>query len=394
MTQLRILVTRHPPHTTHFTAQCVGRPYRIHRPRGAMVALIAVCIPVMLVLAAFCINLCFMELTRTELRVATDAATRAAGRQLALTGQTSLAIEEGMAAASRNTVAGQPFALSSTDFEFGESIRTTVGRYSFTAPSNHPNAVRVLGARTSTSVAGRIPLVFGRAIGVESFQATQSSISTQIELDVAIVIDRSGSMAYGSNESTKNSSSPPAAAPDGWTFGQAAPPECRWRDLVAALDSFLNNLSETPQTENVALVTYSSSPAIDQYLTDDYSAIMDAADVHTQSFAGGSTGIGYGIEQGIAALDANGSRIWAVKAIVVMTDGIHNTGTDPIASANQAGNAGITLYTITFSNEADQAKMKQVAKKGKGQHFHADTSDKLIDVFKEVARSLPTLLTE
>lgn len=52
-----------------------------HR-RGVVVPLVAVILPVIMILAAFAVNLSYIELTRTELRIAADAATRAAGRTL------------------------------------------------------------------------------------------------------------------------------------------------------------------------------------------------------------------------------------------------------------------------------------------------------------------------
>ena len=48
--------------------------------RAAMMVLIAVCLPLCLIMAAFAINVAWMQLVRTELRTATDAAARAAGR--------------------------------------------------------------------------------------------------------------------------------------------------------------------------------------------------------------------------------------------------------------------------------------------------------------------------
>ena len=58
---------------------------RWHTPRkrrGTITALTAVLLPVLLILSVFSINVAYMQLTKTELKVATDAATRAAGRAL------------------------------------------------------------------------------------------------------------------------------------------------------------------------------------------------------------------------------------------------------------------------------------------------------------------------
>ena len=64
------------------TMTCCQRPPRVEyssRRRGAMLPLVAILLPVLLVVGSLVINIAYMELTRTELQVASDAATRAAG---------------------------------------------------------------------------------------------------------------------------------------------------------------------------------------------------------------------------------------------------------------------------------------------------------------------------
>jgi hypothetical protein len=87
------------------------------------------------------------------------------------------------------------------------------------------------------------------------------------------------------------------------------------------------------------------------------------------------------------------ARPWANKVIVVLTDGIHNTGTDPIYAANEASNEKILIFTITFALEADQALMSQVASIGMGKHYHATSGVALNEVFRDIARTLPILIT-
>ena len=49
---------------------------------GAIVPLFAILLPVLLILAAFAVNISFYQLTATELRIATDVASHAGGRSL------------------------------------------------------------------------------------------------------------------------------------------------------------------------------------------------------------------------------------------------------------------------------------------------------------------------
>ena len=61
---------------------------RINR-RAAMLVLIAVCLPLCIIMAAFAIDVAWMQLVRTELRTSTDAAARAAAKELSLSQDTT-----------------------------------------------------------------------------------------------------------------------------------------------------------------------------------------------------------------------------------------------------------------------------------------------------------------
>jgi hypothetical protein len=231
-------------------------------------------------------------------------------------------------------------------------------------------------------------------MSVSTFEPIQSATVSQVELDVAILLDRSGSMAYAPTESS-GSGSPPASAPAGWDYGDEVPKGARWLDAVAGVNAFLSALEQTPQSEQVALVTYNGDPTIDVNLTDDYSVFGDAMKAYSVSFGGGKTNIGGAIQLGqLALFDSMFERPWATKAIVVLTDGQHNTGTSATVAAADAGSNGIAVYTITFSDEAAQSEMLEVADMGGGVHVHASTGTELNDAFRQIATSLPTLLTD
>ncbi len=366
---------------------------------GVVVPLVAIMLPVIMILAGFAVNLSYIELTRTELRIAADAATRAAGRTLVNTNDFDLARNAARQAATRNKVAGNVLQLEDADIEFGLSQRTSLAqRYSFVPGGLTPNAVRVNARRDASSLSGAISMILPMSGAAGSFNTLQSAVSSPVELDVALVLDRSGSMAYGDTEESYNmavAGLPPSSAPAGWAFCDAAPPGSRWRDLLAGVAVFNNALNNSYSNEHLALVTYSNSATREQDLTSDYSTIMTAMDSYTSSLCSGSTNVGGGIYEAIDTLgNVAAMRPWAAKVIVVLTDGRHNTGSSPEGAATSAFNAGITVYTITFSAEADQSRMATVAQNGGGKHFHAASGIALQQAFTDIARSLPTLLTD
>ena len=95
-----------------------------------------------------------------------------------------------------------------------------------------------------------------------------------------------------------------------------------------------------------------------------------------------------------AATDPTYARDFASKVVVLMTDGVHNYGRNPLSAANSLADEGVTVFTITFSDEADQPRMQEVANRTGGKHFHAITAVQLQNAFREIARSLPMLITK
>ena len=363
--------------------------------RGAIVVLVAIAIPLMLLLSAIAINLAYLDLCRTELYTASDAASRASGREFTVTQSQAQAIVRGKQVALLNTVAGTGLGLRDSDFTFGLSTRAnTASRYSFDPSEPKKNSVRISAMRNSSSLDGPIALFLPSIVKSSNVNISQTSTSTAIEVDIALVLDRSGSMAFAIDE-VAEPFAVPYSAPPGWEFGDPAPPICRWRDLQLAVNTFLSIVNSSALNEFVSLSSYSHVATTEVSLTTNYAAISAALQPYTDSFQAGATNIGGGINEGIGALFSSPlARPYAAKVIVVMTDGIHNAGTYPIGPAEAAAINGVLIFAITFSNEADQYLMQQVAARGGGRHFHANSAADLVNAFQEIARALPNLLTQ
>lgn len=346
---------------------------RRHQRRGAMLVFILVCLPVILAFAVFAINVAWMQLTRTELRTATDAAARAGSRTLSLTQNIGEARAASVAAARNNLVAGDPLLLAPSDLQFGHTPSQASGLWKFSprSPSaDDINSVRVTGRRVAGSPSGPVSMLFTGLFDSTTFQPVKVATATHIDRDVVLVLDRSGSMVNDPH-----------------------PSGTRWGDLKVAVETFLVLLRQTPQSEQVGLATYATEATLDLPLTLDYSAVMNQVN---ETMCEGSTAIGKGIYAGQSLANQAGfSRPFAAKTMVVMTDGIHNEGVSPLpAAADCRAQSDITVHTITFSPGADQLQMKEAARLGGGQHWHADDQASLIRVFEEIANNLPTLLTE
>ena len=199
---------------------------------GAMLVLVAVCFPLFLIMAAFAVDLAWMQLVRTELRTATDAASRAGAKTLSLRQSEADARAEAKVAARRNPVAGEPLALSDPDIEVGlgaQSSRTS--RFVFQSGGSLLNAVRVTGRRTSGSAGGPVSLFLGRVMGVSHFEPQHVATSTQLDRDICLVVDRSGSMMRALNSRTVpgGSCNPPDPTRSRWGALTFAVPPVSWR---------------------------------------------------------------------------------------------------------------------------------------------------------------------
>jgi Mg-chelatase subunit ChlD len=107
------------------------------------------------------------------------------------------------------------------------------------------------------------------------------------------------------------------------------------------------------------------------------------------------TAIGEGLLMGSDAFQTDAmSRSFAEKTIILMTDGNHNTGQSPAETVLTAKARGDTVHCITFGAGANQTLMADVAIAGGGIYLHAPDGASLIDAFRQIARTLPILLTE
>jgi Flp pilus assembly protein TadG len=226
--------------------------------RGAIAPLFAFIFPVLMIFAGFAINLAYMQLVTTELKIAADATCHAGGRAMSLrqqdpdnpdgTKQEHIAYALGQIDAITNQMAqanlvggkamsvGQAGSSSQIQLDFGRSVRSNngYGMYDFSSipyeevssGTTRPSSLAVT-ANAPTSAVFRMfafkkgnyadrNLVAsemdwkknsgnsdGKGIltnGLNDFNPVRRSIATQVDRDIALVLDRSGSMLYYQDE--------------------------------------------------------------------------------------------------------------------------------------------------------------------------------------------------
>jgi Ca-activated chloride channel family protein len=139
-------------------------------------------------------------------------------------------------------------------------------------------------------------------------------------------------------------------------------PPSRLEAAEAAAASFINS---QPSTARIGLVAFSGFAEVVQAPTTDKTGLLDAL----KSLATGRrTAIGDGILASIDAISDVDPAVaksqtdtssgpapvpvphgdYSPDIVVLLTDGVSNTGTDPIQAAQQAADRGVRVYTIGF----------------------------------------------
>ena len=136
------MLTSRPIRTLSHACRCRRWPRQ-----AAVLPLFALLLPALLLLAGFAVNVAYMQLTRTELKVATDAAGKAGGRAFSEFQDVDQALVFARDVAVRNKVAGDFLSIDITDntgdVDFGSSTRVGngYGRYTFTPRPSRTSAI-------------------------------------------------------------------------------------------------------------------------------------------------------------------------------------------------------------------------------------------------------------
>ena len=374
--------------------------------RGSIVVLAGFILAMVSVIGALCLNTAYIELSKSEMRLATDAAAKAASIKLGQTGDETEARTIAKQICKKHDVAGEALKLKNNSVAFGQAQVQADGTYSFAEGVTPYNAVQVTASfvkRANGTAA--LPALSG-FLGRDEFELEQVSIASRIDNDICLVVDRSGSMGW---DLTDQEFSYPAELNGGSAIqNYFLPPHAtlsRWAALDSAVDSFLSVLENNPYEPRVGLVSYASNfdfgtfsstvSSIDQELTHDFSLIRSAVQAVGSGPVIGNTNIAAGLRDGINVLNSqSSSRPNASHNIVLLTDGIMTQGDDPVALAATALEQNISVHTVTFSSQADQDLMIEVAAAGGGSHYHAPDAATLTTIFETLAETLPAMLIE
>lgn len=136
--------------------------------------------------------------------------------------------------------------------------------------------------------------------------------------------------------------------------------------------------------DNIAVVLFGDFAFIATPLTYEKEALSKMVEYLSLGMAGENTAIGDGIYESLVALESSEAKS---KVIILLTDGMHNSGeTSPKDAVALARSRGVKIYTIGMgkSSNYDKTMLSKIADDSNGQFFEAQTKEALEEVYDEI----------
>ena len=196
--------------------------------------------------------------------------------------------------------------------------------------------------------------IFAFAVSVSYFSVVEAGVQDTPQYDIYLVIDVSGSM----QEESK------------LVFAKQA--------ALEFIDVFQLDQSSD---HRIGLVAFSDYAKMLVELDDNSKNLKEGIN---KLYPEGATAMGDGISIATQSLSEN-TRPDAQKIIVLLSDGMSNTGLHPLSAAGTARENDITIFSVGYGYNADAWTLKAVASVTHGKYYNALTGQDLADVFNEIA---------
>jgi putative Tad-like protein involved in Flp pilus assembly/von Willebrand factor type A domain-containing protein len=396
----------------------VRAPRRQNPEQGSVAIVMALCMTVFFGFAALGLDLACARYARLQLENATDAAAHAALVRLRATGSLAEATNMAISVAAANKVWGKSLTVRSSDITFGG---WDFNYQTFTPGVSPPNAVAVNGLRSATAGAdGAINLMFARVLGYTSVNLAEQGIAAFRIRSVVVAEDITGSF-WDNIDDARNADvtlldqmhgfNIPADRIGMQVFTGASSQWTALTDISSAYATvraqWLGDGLPTIDPDKTSGITVCNKLDLDPASPPPY----DHAWVPACSSGGNGTDLGAAIKAATDELLAQ-AQPYETRVIVLVTDGqpecCTNSGgvvscstTDACASAraqygldmaDAAAAAGISIYTVSFGADSNQAAYDASLPRGIGTGYNTPDSTQLASILTEIAGNIPIAL--
>lgn len=390
--------------------------------RGSALFLIVGLLVVFVITAAITVDYAYMQLVRTELQVATDAAAKAGAEALARTEDLEFAQAEAVRYASLNTVGGLPLAISTTDVSLGRLVEGNSGRWEFNNGGSPQNAVRVDSKTGGAALHPSVPLFFGQVLKKSDFSPQTHATAGQQQVEVCLCLDRSGSMLFdmSGTDWVYPPNNPGLSNFTAWGttwrnhLSPPHPTNSRWAVLASAVQIFMDEAAQYNPPPRTSLVTWSSNytmpiapstqyqsatlnAALPPFANADYQAqravITSSINQLGSQPMMGSTNLSAGLDMAVAHLTGSQASQLSNKVVILLTDGQWNDGRGPLLAGADARDAGVLVHAVSMLTDI-QPEVRQMAEMTGGRYYSTQNADELREAFRELAQSLQIVMIE
>lgn len=325
-----------------------------------MVVLICITIPMVFALIALFIGVAQMQYARSEMRLAADAAARAATEAVLRTGDQNAAYQHASGIAANHRVMGRAIQLQRENVIFGQSRSVPNGEWKFTANAEPFNAARVDIIKHKDARSGAVQTLFP-SFGPNFFETAQTATAAQIDHDIMLVIEAGGSMH----------------APNRWEYVMAA-----MEELVALAPQVPNNVRiGMVECHNEPVVRLEPSNGADDLLSVLQQLHEQAANTKLRQ----SRNLGGGLEAASNVLQGAKYGTISDQTIIFLGNGHHVKGTHPSDAARLAALRGQVIYAITFGHNQDKkGDMERAAGITGGEYFHVTEMSWLREILTDL----------
>ncbi len=391
------------------TSQTSRKSQRQERRRGAVVVLCALLLTVVMIGIAFSVDIAYMQLARTELQAANDAAAKAAAVALAQGKNSNQTKQAAIDAAARNTVAGRSLKINTNNISLGGLKTNTGGSWQFVEGQTPLMAAKIDVNMTTGSPSGSIPLFFAPLLGTNDYAPKNTAIAGFVQNAIVLCLDRSHSMCF--DMSGVDWVYPPTAT--AWPLAYVAPPVTgsRWLSLTSSVSTFLDVLDQYNHAPPVGMVTWGSDVsastwygvkipkfnAVDidvKIATSTEAKIKASLNTRGLKMIQGSTNMSAGMVSARDLLANYTPTLPVNRVMILVTDGEWNQGTDPVTTAATLAAKNIKCHTIGLLTNDPGNVLQQISTITGGKSYQVMDQAGLEAAFREIASELPIVLTQ
>ncbi len=377
--------------------------------RGAVVVLCALLMTIVMIGIAFSVDIAYMQLARTELQAANDAAAKAATVALAQGKNANQTKQAAITAAARNKVAGRPLVIDTNNITLGGLRTQQDGTWEFIPNQTPLMAAKIDVNMSSGSPSGSIPLFFAPLLGTNDYAPRNTAVAGFVQNAIVLCLDRSHSMCF--DMTGVDWAYPPHTPP--WPQAYVAPPRngSRWLALVDSVQLFLDVLDDYSQNPPVGMVTWGSdvqpqnwygtriprftAATVDVTISNNSGGnINGALNGRGRTMIQGATNMSAGMVAGRDLLINYTPNLPVNRVMILVTDGEWNQGTDPVATAATLAANNIKCHTIGLLTGGSAPVLQSIADATGGKCFMANDQAGMDAAFREIATELPIVLTQ